>query len=721
MKNTTKKVALLLIIICVVSLKVYATDVNGIISSNTDWTLANSPYIVTGNILVSTGITLTIDPGVTVKFNSGLSMQIDGTLLAQGTSNNQITFTSNTKDSVGVWDYIYFSSASTNAVYENNIYGKYLSGSILEYCIIQYAGGASINYNGALRLESAPFINYCTISDNSASGIMVNNLNGNLNLNLKITNSTISNNVSSSGVCFGMSISNRGTTVLSGNTITKNIANGNGVSGIYVFGPGGTASISNNKIINNIYSGGGCGISVDYATATIFDNIITNNTGYGICHNVAATISDNLIINNAGGDINGGGGTISYNVIADNNSTGIFDYGTIIHNHIIRNISSSCSGINYSGNLPGTIKNNTITQNESDTSNTIFIPGTPAFTNNNIFANTSKYELKNGNPSGPPPYLNATNNWWGTTNDANIQQKIFDWSDNASLGIVTYSPYLSMPDTIAPVSPPENVIKKYLGNGQVKITWKHNPESDIAGYHLYYGNFTGYSFTNIINVGNDTSYTLTGVSMTDTIAVTAYDSVYSAANEYDSTIVNDNMVNGNESWYSYAKDPCSSIKLAMSTDSASCSTCNNGSATATISGGETPYTYLWNTSPAQTDSIAKSLLQGIYKVTITDNIGCSITDSVKVSFFSSVNIKEVINSSSINIYPIPVSNKFTIEIDNLKESYNLEIVNTTGQVVLNKKITNSIEQVDLSGQAAGVYFVKLQSLNNSVVRKIVKQ
>ena len=37
---------------------VYATDVSGNISSNTTWSLANSPYVVTGNILVASGVTL---------------------------------------------------------------------------------------------------------------------------------------------------------------------------------------------------------------------------------------------------------------------------------------------------------------------------------------------------------------------------------------------------------------------------------------------------------------------------------------------------------------------------------------------------------------------------------------------------------------------------------------------------------------------------------------
>ena len=79
------------------------------------------------------------------------------------------------------------------------------------------------------------------------------------------------------------------------------------------------------------------------------------------------------------------------------------------------------------------------------------------------------------------------------------------------------------------------------------------------------------------------------------------------------------------------------------------------------------------------------------------------------------------NNNLFEIYPNPATDKITIETNNQIESYNLEILNTLGQVVLNKKIANSIEQVDLSGQAAGVYFVKVQTGNNTIVKKIIKQ
>ncbi len=59
---------------------------------------------------------------------------------------------------------------------------------------------------------------------------------------------------------------------------------------------------------------------------------------------------------------------------------------------------------------------------------------------------------------------------------------------------------------------------------------------------------------------------------------------------------------------------------------------SNGSATAHVTGGTWPYTFLWNTIPAQTSNPALNLSSGHYQVTVTDSAGCFIIGSVEIFY-----------------------------------------------------------------------------------------
>ena len=58
---------------------------------------------------------------------------------------------------------------------------------------------------------------------------------------------------------------------------------------------------------------------------------------------------------------------------------------------------------------------------------------------------------------------------------------------------------------------------------------------------------------------------------------------------------------------------------------------SNGSTTVIINGGQAPYTYLWNTSPAQTTSTASGIPAGAYIVTVTDANSCATNISMTIS------------------------------------------------------------------------------------------
>ena len=76
--------------------------------------------------------------------------------------------------------------------------------------------------------------------------------------------------------------------------------------------------------------------------------------------------------------------------------------------------------------------------------------------------------------------------------------------------------------------------------------------------------------------------------------------------------------------------PTQLIAAIASKDSVSCNGGTDGQAVATASGGTSPYTYSWNTSPIQTGTTATGLGAGTKIVTVTDGKGCTDTESVNI-------------------------------------------------------------------------------------------
>jgi hypothetical protein len=138
--------------------QVHATDVGGIIDTDTVWDLSGSPYIVTGGILVDSGATLTIEPGVQVRFNGNFSITVQGNIRALGTQGNEILFTSNL---------IPQQQADWYQIELIDNIGSELSGIILEYSTygirVRQGSDNTVN-NSVLRHNRQPL--YSSNTDN---------------------------------------------------------------------------------------------------------------------------------------------------------------------------------------------------------------------------------------------------------------------------------------------------------------------------------------------------------------------------------------------------------------------------------------------------------------------------------------------------------------------------------------------------------------------------
>jgi hypothetical protein len=140
------------------------------ITTDTQWTVTGSPYIVQGSVAVLSSSTLTIDPGVVVKMDASatLSTQAGNTILAVGTEGNEILFTSNAgTPAPDDWQYLYIrESAATTFEYCVFEYGRYnvyfqYSDATFSHCTSRYGDNAGLYID-----KCSPLIEYCNIEEN---------------------------------------------------------------------------------------------------------------------------------------------------------------------------------------------------------------------------------------------------------------------------------------------------------------------------------------------------------------------------------------------------------------------------------------------------------------------------------------------------------------------------------------------------------------------------
>jgi len=163
----------------------YSLDHSGTISSNDTWQAADNVHVITGNITIAKNVTLTIEPGVIVKFKpktgggawAGYSITVNGILSAVGTSENPIYFTSwyddtiggdtngdgnNTKPSRDDWQRIFFTKDSDSA------------NCIMQYCTFRYGGRPVSASTAFIECQNASPQLFDCIFDNGYFGIMCN-------------------------------------------------------------------------------------------------------------------------------------------------------------------------------------------------------------------------------------------------------------------------------------------------------------------------------------------------------------------------------------------------------------------------------------------------------------------------------------------------------------------------------------------------------------------
>lgn len=122
-----------LLIACVVYSAQATTYIGQHIEKNTTWYKANSPYIVTLDLNVNKGVTLTIEAGTKVLFTKETRMVVMGNLIAQGTKSQKISFTGLNEDD---WNGFLFTKDCNDYNPETG------EGVLFDYCMFKGTGEA---------------------------------------------------------------------------------------------------------------------------------------------------------------------------------------------------------------------------------------------------------------------------------------------------------------------------------------------------------------------------------------------------------------------------------------------------------------------------------------------------------------------------------------------------------------------------------------------------
>jgi hypothetical protein len=448
------------------------------ITSDTTWAKESSPIVFSGPVVVSTGVTLTINAGVTVNLN-GYPLFVNGTLKAIGSASGKIQI------SGGDISYGDNSQVGVNSIFENAVLNSTIKSSkplTLNNNTI-YAGDkettvgdtSAFNYNFILG----------NIKAGSSTTISNNNINGSIFVGdfCTIFNNTVFGDTST-GTHATVTYNNMTASKLSTNPSTaltasnsSEIANNTITGGV---------SATSSTISNNVISGGfpytdwsfvrvtdsTSAVEV-YGNSSIISNTISGIEGYGILIRTGYTyISGNVVSRS----IRVAGDALIEDNLITNSGTGIqvgeiyvpafyeADYGhgnSIIRNNLITGNSIGV-GSSYEGGS-ATVEQNLISNN----TNGIYVSSEMTILNNTItnssiaiqlqvssvtiaYNNIINYTQNSLYLSSVPTDVNATYNWWGTADTQAIGLTIHDSKYDYNLGTVNVTPFLTEQNPAVP-------------------------------------------------------------------------------------------------------------------------------------------------------------------------------------------------------------------------------------------------------------------------------
>ena len=222
-----------------------SSNVSG--SVNGTWVNTNNPYVITGDLIVNSGMHLNIEPGVEILVADGVKIEVNGLINAGTLDEDQVIFHSNTS-----WEGLRIKDSSEN----NN----------LNNCIIK---NASVS---ALQIENSVVnVNGCEFAENNTT------TKGTIDITtsdmVTLSKNWIHNNTSTTG--FSGIICTNSTPIIINNVIVNNTGN----LGILAFKNQSNVTFHNNTIAKNFVTSAtsGANIFVFNSDVVSVNNILYNS------------------------------------------------------------------------------------------------------------------------------------------------------------------------------------------------------------------------------------------------------------------------------------------------------------------------------------------------------------------------------------------------------------------------------------------------------------
>lgn len=145
------------------------TILSGNIIASTTWSPIFNPYIVSSTVTINSGVKITVEPGVIVKFKPETSLNVSGTLDVHGTTSSFVYFTSYFDDiggdtnsdgaatipSPGKWGQIYLASGASTT---------------FNGAVIRYGGSSSTQSDAMIENNGVVYMNYSAITHSEGTG-----------------------------------------------------------------------------------------------------------------------------------------------------------------------------------------------------------------------------------------------------------------------------------------------------------------------------------------------------------------------------------------------------------------------------------------------------------------------------------------------------------------------------------------------------------------------